>query len=91
VALAWLLTKPGVTSPILGATSVAQLDDNLASLDVKLSPEQVKALDAASAPQLNFPAAFLSRAGSFMHGGITVNGDSAVASAFGPKPDSKIW
>ena len=91
VALAWLLAKPGVTSPILGATSVAQLDDNLASLAVKLSAEQVKALDAASTPQLNFPAGFLSRAGSFMHGGLSVNGDHAVPSTFGPKTDSKIW
>jgi aryl-alcohol dehydrogenase-like predicted oxidoreductase len=91
VALAWLLAKPGVTSPILGATSVAQLDDNLASLEVKLSAEQLKALDAASTPQLNFPAGFLSRAGSFMHGGISVNGDNAVPSVFGPKTDSKIW
>ena len=91
VALAWLLTKPGVTSPILGATSVQQLDDNLAALDVKLTPAQVQALDAASTPQLDFPAGFLSRAGSFMHGGISVNGDAAPPSAFGPKPDSKIW
>ena len=91
VALAWLMARPGVTSPILGATSVAQLDDNLASLEVKLSAEQVKALDGASTPQLNFPAGFLSRAGSFMHGGISVNGDSASPSPFGPKADSKVW
>lgn len=55
VALAWQLTKPFVTSVIIGAKSKAQLDDNLAAVDVKLSPEQIATLDAASALPPEYP------------------------------------
>jgi aryl-alcohol dehydrogenase-like predicted oxidoreductase len=91
VALAWVLGRPGVTSPILGARTLAQLDDNLAALDVKLSPEQVAALDVLSAPTLDFPAAFLKNANVFMHGGATVNGESAPAWPLMPKNDAERY
>lgn len=55
IALAWLLTRPFVTSVIIGAKSRQQLDDNLASVDVKLSPEHVSQLDAASALPPEYP------------------------------------
>lgn len=48
VALAWMLQRPVITSPIIGANNVAQLKDILGSLEVKLSAEDVKAIDAAS-------------------------------------------
>jgi len=88
VALAWVQGRPGVTSTIIGARTIEQLDQNLAALSVKLAPAQVKRLDALSQPQLGFPMMFLSRAGSFMHGGISVNGDLAQPSPFAPKGDS---
>ncbi len=44
VALAWILQRPGVTSPIIGATKMSHLEDAVAALDVKLSPEDVAAL-----------------------------------------------
>jgi aryl-alcohol dehydrogenase-like predicted oxidoreductase len=47
VALAWLLAKPAVSSVILGASKLKQLDDNLAAADVKLSPQEVSDLDTA--------------------------------------------
>jgi 1-deoxyxylulose-5-phosphate synthase len=46
VALAWLLQRPGVTAPIIGATKLAQLDDAIAALDVKLSAEECAAMEA---------------------------------------------
>jgi aryl-alcohol dehydrogenase-like predicted oxidoreductase len=52
VALAWVRQRPGVSSVILGARTVAQLDDNLASADVLLSTEEMTALTAVSAPGL---------------------------------------
>jgi aryl-alcohol dehydrogenase-like predicted oxidoreductase len=88
VAIAWVQNRPGVASTIIGARTLDQLEQNLGALEVKLSPAQTQKLDALSAPQLNFPAMFLGRAGSFMHGGLTVNGDAAPLSPFGPKPDS---
>ncbi|MDQ2866536.1 MAG: aldo/keto reductase [Candidatus Eremiobacteraeota bacterium] len=48
-ALAWTREKPGITSPILGARTVEQLSENLASLDVALNSEQMRRLDDASA------------------------------------------
>ena len=50
VALAWLADRPTVTSVILGARTIEQLDDNLGAAGVHLSPEEKEQLDAASAP-----------------------------------------
>jgi len=52
VSLAWLLAKPGVTSVILGARTVEQLQDNLGASEVELTDEQLAALDEASAPRV---------------------------------------
>ncbi len=59
VSLAWCLAKPAVTSVIFGARSVQQLDDNLKAADVKLSAEDVLALDEASAFDLGYPYKFI--------------------------------
>ena len=45
IALAWLLAKPIVTSPIIGATTLEQLDENLGALGVKLTGEEKNSLD----------------------------------------------
>jgi aryl-alcohol dehydrogenase-like predicted oxidoreductase len=53
VALAWLVDRPAVTSVILGARSVEQLDDNLGAVGVQLSEEERARLDAVSAPDID--------------------------------------
>ena len=58
VALRWLLAKPGVTAPIIGARKLAQLEDNLGALEIELSGEQMARLDEVSAPQPIFPNNF---------------------------------
>lgn len=45
IALAWMLANPVITSPIIGATTLEQLDENLGALGVKLSDEEKKLLD----------------------------------------------
>lgn len=50
VALAWLLSRPAVTAPIVGATKLAHLEDAIASLDLELAPEEVAALEAPYRP-----------------------------------------
>jgi aryl-alcohol dehydrogenase-like predicted oxidoreductase len=55
VALAWLRYRTVPVIPIIGARKVSQLQDNLASLDLELSAEQLKSLDAASQIELGFP------------------------------------
>jgi aryl-alcohol dehydrogenase-like predicted oxidoreductase len=59
VSLAWLLAKPAVTSLIFGARTLAQLDDNLKGAELKLLPEDVQKLDAASAFELGYPYKFI--------------------------------
>ena len=49
VALAWLIARPGITAPIVSATSVQQLHEVLAAAQLGLSPAQIAQLDAASA------------------------------------------
>ena len=61
VALAWQLTRPFVTSVIIGAKTRDQLNDNLAAVDVELSPEQVAALDAASELPSEYPGWMVAR------------------------------
>jgi aryl-alcohol dehydrogenase-like predicted oxidoreductase len=51
IALAWLVDRPQVTSVILGARTVAQLEDNLAAADLHLTDEEAARLDAASDPR----------------------------------------
>ncbi|ULO08161.1 aldo/keto reductase [Paenibacillus sp. 19GGS1-52] len=49
VALAWASAQPGISSLILGASKLEQLQDNLASLDIELTKEQLQVLDESSA------------------------------------------
>jgi aryl-alcohol dehydrogenase-like predicted oxidoreductase len=50
VALAWLLGKPGVTAPIIGATKLEHLDDAVAALGLTLSPKEIAALEEPYVP-----------------------------------------
>src|SRR5205807_279868 len=61
IALAWLLTRPFVTSVIVGLKTREQLIDNLAATDVQLAPEQVAELDAVSTLPSEYPAWMIAR------------------------------
>jgi aryl-alcohol dehydrogenase-like predicted oxidoreductase len=61
VALAWVLGRRAVTSAIFGARSLAQLEDNAAAAELRLAPEHVAALDAASEVPMGYPYEFLAR------------------------------
>jgi len=50
IALAWMLHKPGISSPIIGATKMYQLDEAIAATDIKLSSQEVSTLEAAYTP-----------------------------------------
>ena len=58
VALNWVATQPGVTSPILGASKLSQLEDNLGALDFSIPAELRQQLDAVSAPASLHPYVF---------------------------------
>lgn len=72
VALAWTLQNPAVTSPVLGARTQAQLEDNLGALDVEFTPEHLARLDAASAVPLGFPHDMLGSSNGISFGNVKV-------------------
>ena len=72
VALAWLRYRPVPVIPIIGARKLSQLQDNLASLELTLSADQLRTLDEASRIELGFPYSIyaLESARSTMYGGL---------------------
>ncbi len=58
IALAWLLSKSYVSSILLGASKISQLEDNLGALEVKLSAKELKELDDFTAPKALYPQWF---------------------------------
>jgi aryl-alcohol dehydrogenase-like predicted oxidoreductase len=81
VALAWLLSKPAVSSVLLGASKLAQLNDNLAAADLPLTPDELARLEKATARTPDFAT------------GVTWVPDmpivNALAAAPGAHPDLK--
>lgn len=63
IALAYVLAKPFVMSAIIGAKTLAQLDDNLAAADIRLTAEEMERLDAVSALPVEYPGWMLERQG----------------------------
>lgn len=74
VALAWTLINPAVVSPVLGARTVVQAEENLAALAVVLSQDHVDRLNRISEPDPIFPARFVQRplVQQLIHGGTAV-------------------
>lgn len=61
ISIAWLLARKEVSTVILGARTVAQLDDNMKAAEIALSPEDIKELDDASAPDWAYPYTMIGR------------------------------
>jgi aryl-alcohol dehydrogenase-like predicted oxidoreductase len=72
VALAWLRHRDQPIIPIVGARKLHQLRDNLSSLELELTPDQMTLLDEASAVSLGFPHEFFQRdmVRTFVHAGL---------------------
>ena len=80
VALNWVATQPGITSTIIGASSLAQLHDNLAALEFTIPAEVRRRLDEATALPLVHPYVFFQgMIQKMIHGGVQVKAWSAVA------------
>lgn len=75
IALAWLLTRDAVTSPILGIRTLEQMKDNVGALDVHLNAEHLQQLDAVSQLEPAFPyAIYTDSVNRMMFGGVDVAG-----------------
>lgn len=55
IALAWLLHQPGVSSVIIGARRIEQFEDNVQSVDIELSEQELLRLNKVSQPNTPFP------------------------------------
>ena len=91
VALAWVQGRPGVDSTIIGARTMAQLDDNLLGLDVALTEADVAVLERVSKPTLAFPVPFLEAAPTIMHSGATVDGVASEPWPMAPQNDEERY
>ncbi len=83
VALAWVQAQPGVTSTIIGARRLTQLEDNVKALEVKLTAEDMARLDALTKPTFGFPQSMQPVFPAIHNGGTRVNGVYAEPSPFG--------
>ena len=61
VALAWLLAQAGITSIIIGANKMSQLEDNLKAADLELTAAEIEALSATTAPAAQYPQWMIER------------------------------
>jgi aryl-alcohol dehydrogenase-like predicted oxidoreductase len=91
VALAWVRAQPGVTSTIIGARRLAQLEDNVKALEVKLSAEELGRLDTLTKPKFGFPQSMQPWFPAIHHGGTSVNGVSAPLSPYGVGKGDQIY
>lgn len=90
VALAWVQAQPAVTSTIIGARRLSQLEDNLQALNLKLDSADLTRLDTLTKPTLGFPQNMEPMFPMIQNGGTTVNGVPSELSPFvigkGEKP-----
>ncbi len=77
IALAWLLSKPAVSSVLIGASKASQLEDNLAAVDVSLSADELATLDTATEPTPDFAT------------GVTRVPDMPIVNALAAKPGER--
>jgi aryl-alcohol dehydrogenase-like predicted oxidoreductase len=82
VALAWVQSQPGVTSTIIGARRLAQLEENVKALDVRLTAEETARLDALTKPTFGFPQSMQPMFPAIHNGGTSVNGVQMPVSEF---------
>ena len=91
VALAWLRSRPAVSSIIIGARTMEQLEENLASLEVELPADDIAALDDLTRPRFSYPINILSTGRLTGYGGLTINGESFPESPLGRPTSDKVY
>src|SRR5258708_38287000 len=74
VALAWVLSRPGICSTIIGVRNIKQLEGNAAAISIVLNDDEITALNNLSTPPVTFVNAHTSVTKMFQHGGMEING-----------------
>ena len=78
IALAWLLSKPVVTSVLVGAKRLSQLEDNIAAVDITLSEEEIRQLDEVSELPPEYPGWMLATQGADRMGPVDLWGEKTA-------------
>lgn len=91
IALAWLSAQPGVGPVTIGARTLEQLDDNLSSLDIALTREEIAELDQMTTPPATALTRIIERARPAIQHGLTVNGVASVPSPLAPASDDERY
>ncbi len=89
VSLAWVNSRPGVTSTIIGARTLDQLNDNFKCFDVHLLPEHMARLDELTRPVFHFPFEFLKGTRAVLQGGTCINGEPSETWPMAPRSDNE--
>ena len=89
LALAWVQSRPGVTSTIIGARTCEQLASNLEALTLTIPPAIDIQLEELTKPTLNFPSVFLQRAPTFARPPTTLNGVTHPDNPLAPRSQSE--
>ncbi|MGV6813858.1 MAG: aldo/keto reductase [Phycisphaerales bacterium] len=89
IALNWVQSNNAITSTIIGAKRLSQLEDNLGALNVTLSDEQRARLEAKCPYDKHFPHNFLDKIAPAIQNGTTVNGQPSEPWGLGPTDDSE--
>jgi aryl-alcohol dehydrogenase-like predicted oxidoreductase len=91
VALAWVQAQPGVSSVIIGARRLQQLEDNVKAAELQLTAAEIAKLNGLTAPKFGFPQSMQPMFGAIHNGGTTVNGVQAPTSPFVMEKGSKPY
>jgi aryl-alcohol dehydrogenase-like predicted oxidoreductase len=91
IALAWVQAQPGVTSTIIGARRLTQLEDNVKALDIELSAPELARLNELTKPTMGFPQSMQPVFPAIHHGGTSVNGVFAPPTSFGVQKGDKVY
>ncbi|MGD9690439.1 MAG: aldo/keto reductase [Phycisphaerales bacterium] len=89
ISLAWVNSRLGVTSTIIGARTLEQFNDNLKCFDVHLLPEHMATLDELTRPTFHFPFEFLKNVRPILQGGTSINGEPSELWPMAPKTDAE--
>lgn len=89
IALNWVQSNKAVTSTIIGAKRLAQLEDNLGAMDFALSAQQRARIEELCPYAKHFPHNFLDKIAPAIQNGTTVNGQASDAWGLGPADDSE--
>ena len=91
VALAWVQGRAGVSSTIIGARTMSQLESNIGALDVSLDEHALERLGNASSMRQAFPFDFVDMVQTNIQGGTTVNGVTREPWGMAPQNDGERW